>query len=203
MTATGTTFAKDQGKDFGRWADPTSRLMYRDVMPVMLNGVDLSGPTIDLGGANGLLREFIPDPILTVDIDPTKEPDVVGDARTWTPGAAWEHPRLVVLRYVLHYLNDADALDLFAHLHEWHRGTLLVIQFANSRTQLPAKWASSRGEQVWFRTPEEFPALFGPWVCRDRKQVDYTVRREFYLNRLNNPDGVEHGESVIGWVLEP
>jgi hypothetical protein len=57
---------------------------------------------------------------------------------------------------------------------------------------------------VWFRTPAELEALVvGPWRIRDRKRVDFTVRAEFYANRLGNPNGREHGEAVLGLVLEP
>ena len=80
-----TIFARDQGQGFGQWPDPTSRLMYHDVMPVLLSEVDSSRGVIDLGGANGLIREFVDSEVLTVDIDPTKGPDVVADARTWVP----------------------------------------------------------------------------------------------------------------------
>jgi hypothetical protein len=195
-----TVFAKDQGRDFGRWSDPTSRLMYHDVMPVMLNGVDTAGPVIDLGGANGLLREFIRGRVLTVDIDASKGPDVVADVRKWVPV---EPAALVVMRYLLHYLNDTDARALFQHVRNWHPGRLLVIQFANDWRHMQAKRESSLGETVYFRTPEHVESLFGPWAIIDRKRVDYTVRREFYANRLGNPDGREHGESVLGWTLEP
>jgi hypothetical protein len=196
-------FAKDQGQDFGRWPDATSRLMYHHVMPVLLSEVNSSRGVIDLGGANGLLREFVDSEVLTVDIDPTKGPDIVADARTWEPARTPTAAGLVVMRYLLHYLTDNDARALFQHVRSWHRGTLLVIQFANEWPDMKAKRASSLNETAVFRTPEAIEALFGPWRVKDRKRIDYTVRREFYINRLGNPAGQEHGESVFGWTLEP
>jgi hypothetical protein len=197
-----TTYAKDQGRDFGLWPDPTSRLLYHDAMPVLLNGVELPPPILDLGGANGLLRDFVDGPVTTLDIDLTKQPDIVGDARTWSPPERFSFGSIVV-RYLLHYLDDDDVWGLFHLVHGYHRGPLLVIQFTNEPADMPAKVASSRNETAFFRTPTEVEGLFGPWKVRDRKRIDYRVCKEFYVNRLGNPDGVEHGESVCGWVLEP
>ena len=67
---------------------------------------------------------------------------------------------------------------------------------------MQAKRASSFNGTAMFCTPEGVEALFGPWRVRDRKRVDFTVRREFYLIRRGNPAGREHGEGVIGWTLE-
>ena len=38
-----TTYKIDQGTNFGTWEDTTSRLLYDDAMPAMLNGINTSG----------------------------------------------------------------------------------------------------------------------------------------------------------------
>ena len=51
------TFNIDQGTNFGTWEDTTSKLLYDDAMPAMLNGVNTEGKVLDYGGANGLLKK--------------------------------------------------------------------------------------------------------------------------------------------------
>ena len=105
-----TTYKIDQGTNFGTWEDTTSKLLYDDAMPAMLNGINIKGKVLDYGGANGLLKKYIPNS-LSIDIDPTKKPDIVGDIKTYNPNCD-----LVVMRYLLHYLNDKEVNNLFTHL---------------------------------------------------------------------------------------
>jgi|GEM_PF-2545710 hypothetical protein len=193
-----TVFAADEGTKFGTWGDPTSQLLYRDVMPVFLSGVDTSYRVFDLGGANGLLRHFIPH-ALTVDIDPTKAPDVVADCLKWKP--KWfPRPSLAVLRYVLHYLTDTQATKLFNHLATW-ADRVLVIQFVTDPEHLAAKTHNSVNEVKWFRSEPELLALLGEWKVLDRKRLDFTVDAEFYRRRLLHPNPISHPEGVVALYL--
>lgn len=190
----------DAGTRFGTWEDETSRLIYHDAMPALLCGTDTGGRTLDLGGGNGLSRRWFTD-VTTVDADADKEPDVVADITTWHPGP-W-YPELgytrVLLRYVLHYLNDAAVERLMYHVASWHTGELTVIQFVND--DLDAKYANSLNETKHFRTEAQLRALFGPWVPLHRVAVSYDVVPEFYRNRLGHPNPTGHPETVVAFNL--
>ncbi len=190
-----TVFAADQGAQFGTWDNDTSRLMYRDAMPALLNGVDTSGRVADYGGANGLLKAFISGAV-SIDVDASKEPDVVADITTHV--GIYD---LIVMRYVLHYLSDAQVARLFEHLRSFHRGRLLVIQFVND--DLEAKAANSVNETKWFRTEDHLVSLFGGWDMVDHKRLDYSVSAQFYRDRLGHPNPVGHREAVGSYYLEP
>jgi len=190
-----TTFPVDQGRAFGTWPDATARLMYHDAIPALLNGVDTSGAVADYGGANGLLKAFIPHAV-SVDIDPTKGPDVVDDIATHV--GAYD---LVVIRFVLHYLTDAEVKALFAHLATFHRGRVLVIQFVND--DMAGKLANSVNETKHFRTEAGLMDLLGHWLVRDRKRLDYTVSAQFYRERLAHPNPTPHEEGMVALYLEP
>lgn len=181
---------EDQGEGFGRWPNNTARLMYHDIMPLALNGVDTTGRVADLGGANGLLKEWIPQAI-TVDYDETKRPDVCEDIR--------EHVGeydLIVLRYVLHYMSDDEVRKLLYHIRSYHKGRVLVIQFAND--DLEAKRRNSVGETKWFRTTEETMRLVTEyWRVASAKAVDFVVEAEFYRERLNHPNPTANHETVL------
>lgn len=186
----------DQGARFGLWPDATSRLMYHDAMPALLSGVPTDQPTVDLGGANGLAREWFPN-LVTVDTDASKEPDVVADARTWVPQGK---PGLVLLRYVLHYLSNPEAVDLLAHVVTYTRH-LLVIQFVND--DLEAKYANSVNERKWFRTELELRWLVSAsWAITRRVAVEYDVDPEFYRQRLLHPNPTGHRETVVAYTCE-
>lgn len=184
---------EDQGTAFGSWPNNTARLMYHDIMPLALNGIDTSGRVADLGGANGLLKQWIPQAI-TVDYDASKNPDVCEDIRSHVGDYD-----LVVLRYVLHYMGDIGVRGLMRHLAATHKGRVLVVQFVND--DLAAKRANSVGETKWFRTTEETHRL----LCETHrvlsaKAVDYVVEAEFYRDRLNHPNPTSHHETVL--ILE-
>lgn len=186
----------DGGLTFGTWTDSTSRLLYHDVMPVLLNGVDTSGSVVDLGGGNGLLRTFVPHAV-TVDIDASKAPDIVADATTYTG----RHD-LVVIRYVLHYMPNDVVDGWLTQLRTWHTGPVLVIQFVND--DLAGKLANSVNERKWFRTELDYVHAFERtgWRVASRKRVEYRVEAEFYRNRLAHPSPTAHEEAVMGWLLK-
>ena len=131
---------------------------------------------------------------VTVDTDASKEPDIVADALNYTG----THD-LVVMRYVLHYLPDAQVRHLFAHLASYHTGRVLVVQFVND--DLNAKMANSINEVKTFRTEAHLRSLIAPWLVIDRKRVEYTVSAEFYRNRLGHPNPSSHDEAVVGLLL--
>lgn len=185
---------EDQGTGFGKWPDPTAQLMYSDIMPLALNGIDTSGRVADYGGANGLLKQWIPQAV-TVDYDQSKEPDIYADILVHRGDYD-----LIVLRYVLHYMTDEDVRRLFRHLGSFHRSRILVIQFVNE--DLHAKAVNSVGEVKHFRTEHDTKRLFvGPWTILSRKAVDYRVGADFYRWRLNHPNPSAHDERVVIWEL--
>ena len=185
----------DQGTQFGRWEDETSRLMYFDAMPVLLSGIDTAGVVADYGGGNGLLKQWIPDAI-SIDTDTSKQPDVVGDVLTHTGNYD-----LIVMRYLLHYL-DVNKIDrLFRHLAAFHSGRVLVIQFVND--DLKAKQANSVNESKTFFTESQLTALLSRyWTVTPGNAIDYTVSAEFYRNRLKHPTPTAHRERLIALNLE-
>lgn len=184
---------EDQGEAFGRWPNKTARLMYHDIMPLALNGIDTSGRVADLGGANGLLKQWIPHAV-TVDYDETKNPDICEDILTHVG----EYD-LIVLRYVLHYMDDETVRKLLYHIRGYHNGRLLIIQFAND--DLAAKQANSVGETKWFRTSRQTMQLVTEyWKGASAKMVDYVVDADFYRERLNHPNPTSHHESIL--ILE-
>jgi len=190
-------FPVDAGVDFGRWPDATSRFMYHDVMPELLEGIDRHTNVADLGGANGLLKEWLPNSI-TIDTDESKNPDVVADISFYTG----DHD-LLVLRYVLHYFDDEEAIKLFRHLHSYHRGSVLIIQFVNE--DLPAKYANSHNEVKYFRNQLQLAMLFGGglWRIANQTTVSYKVEAEFYRNRLGGDHTYTgHDEAVTSILLE-
>lgn len=185
---------EDQGDAFGRWPNKTARLMYHDIMPLVLNGIDTSGSVADLGGANGLMKEWIPHAV-TVDYDATKNPDILADIQTYRG----EHD-LIILRYVLHYMPDHAVRDLLNHIASYHKGRLLVVQFVNDN--LPAKLANSIGEIKWFRGSKDVMRLLHEtkWRVASAKAVDYVVDPDFYRERLNHPNPTSHHETIL--ILE-
>lgn len=188
--------SEDQGTAFGRWPNKTARLMYHDIMPLALNGIDTSGRVADLGGANGLMKEWIPH-CVTVDYDETKKPDIAEDILTH----AGDYD-LITIRYVLHYLSDGAVVRLFHHLRGYHKGRILLIQFVNE--DLAAKAANSVGETKWFRNLDDTIKLVtsNGWGVKSGKAVDYVVDADFYRERLHHPNPSAHHETVIILELE-
>lgn len=193
--------ATDQGPTFGTWGDPTSRLIYHDAMPALLSGIDRSGTTLDLGGGNGLLREWF-DQVVTVDKDPAKQPDVLADVLGYAPtDKVYDR---VVLRYVLHYLNDTEVRDLLANIAGYHHGDLVVIQFVNDADTLEAKYANSVNETKWFRSEWHLLTLLTQrWTVHQRVALGYDVDPEFYRNRLGHPNPTGHAETVVAYLMRP
>lgn len=186
----------DGGTMFGTWPDRTSRLMYHDAMPALLNGINTSAPRVlDLGGANGLLREWFAGEVTTVDLEADHHPDVVADARKYVPTCAQD---LVVMRYLLHYLDNVGVLELLRHVAVWHHGTVVLIQFVNDDVAL--KYEASLGEPPrWYRTHRQLLDLIDrtPWRVQSKVTVGYEVDAEFYRNRLGSNNGLAHSETIV------
>ena len=184
----------DDGVAFGTWDDPTSKLMYCDVMPLLLSGVNTTGVVVDLGGGNGLLKKWIPQAI-SVDTDQAKNPDVLENALTHT--GTYD---LVVMRYLLHYLDDLQVVALMNHLALYHDGQILLIQFVNEDTRV--KYVNSAHEKKYFRTEWELNKLLTPWKTVNRVAVEYVVRGEFYENRLGLSGCSDHPETIVAYTME-
>ncbi len=184
----------DSGTKFGTWPDETSRLIYHDAMPALLSGTDTRGHVLDLGGGNGLAHEWFPN-IRTVDQDASKHPHIVADILTYIPAAKYDR---VLLRYVLHYLEDDDVIALMSHLNGWHHGELTIIQFVND--DMVAKLANSVNESKFFRTEAHLHSLLAPWEPFRRIAVSYYVSPDFYRYRLEHPAPTGHPETVVAWT---
>lgn len=180
---------EDQGTAFGTWPDATSRLMYQDIMPLALSGIDTSGRVADFGGANGLLKQWIPHAV-SVDYDASKNPDICE--------SVLDHMgdyELVVMRYLLHYMPDSVVRTLFKRMGMWHSGRVLLIQFVNENVD--DKIGNSLGEVKFFRTEAQLKRLLAPFGIVSRKAVEYRVEADFYRNRLQHPAPFAHDETVV------
>lgn len=188
MTA---VYPEDGGTRFGTWGDRTSLLLYEGVMPLLLSQVELDGVVGDYGGANGLLRRWVPGAI-TVDRDPSKHPDVLDDVVHHT--GVYD---VVVMRYLLHYLTDTEVRTMLCTVRT---DRVVLVQFTNEGDELTTKRtiSAAAGESPkHLRTLVELVTLFcGGWTLRTHVQVTYRVHPEFYENRLGVTGAPEHGEAV-------
>jgi len=181
----------DKGSYFGMWTDSISKLMYFDSTKELLQKISISGKIADYGGANGLLKTFIPNAI-SIDIDKTKNPDIVDNIITHKGKY-----NIIFIRYVLHYLNDYDVLKLFQNIATYHKGIVIIQQFTNE--DLKSKYYNSINEQKYFRTEKQLLALLPP--CEKIYSKQYTVTKNFYLNRLDNSNAIEHKECINAYLI--
>ena len=138
----------DNGEHFGKWADETSDYLYRRSIKMILDSVDIPSSVGDFGGGNGLIKTHIPHAV-TIDIDKDKKPDIVENILEHT--GCYD---LGIVRYVLHYLNDYEVIQLFNGMNCLN---VLVIQFTNQ--DLKMKYHNSKNEFKYFRTKEQLEAL--------------------------------------------
>ena len=184
-------YKEDNGANFGKWEDGVSRLMYFDSTKDILSKISIPDIVADYGGANGNLKLFIPNSI-SVDIDESKNPDILDDILTHK--GKYD---LIVIRYVLHYLNDYQVLKLFESIKSYHNGKILLIQFCNN--DLKSKYENSINEFKYFRTEYQSEQLLP--VFEKIYSIEYECTKEFYKNRLNNDNGVPHNEIINAYLI--
>lgn len=187
-------YKEDKGQNFGKWNDNISKLLYYRSTRKILSKISVPQIVADYGGANGILKQFIPN-CITIDIDSSKTPDICDNILTHTGNYD-----LIIIRYVLHYLTDQQIISLFEHLKTFHKGAILVQQFCNK--DLVLKYANSVNEQQkYFRTKEQLLSLL-PKGFKIIYKTKYIVTKDFYKNRLNNLNGIEHDEEIFGIYYE-
>ena len=184
-------YKEDKGRDFGKWSDQTSKLIYFDSIKEILAKIDTSGKVADYGGANGILKQFIPN-IITIDIDGSKNPDIQDDILTHQGNYD-----LIIIRFVLHYLNDYQVLQLFKNIQKYHSGKILLIQFTNEDLKL--KYENSKNEFKYFRCRQQLEKLLPDF--ENIYNIEYTCDKEFYLNRLGINNGMKHSENINAYLI--
>jgi len=184
-------YQTDQGTNFGKWTDTISQFMYQSSTKDILNLISIPNKVADYGGANSNMKSYIPN-LITIDIDGTKNPDIHDNIINHKG----EYD-LIIIRYVLHYLNDYEVLELFNNIKQYHKGQVLIIQFTNE--DLKSKYKNSINEFKYFRTENQLEELLPHFTKIYTK--DYKVTKEFYLNRLNNPNGINHQETLNGYLI--
>ena len=185
------TYKIDQGDNFGKWQDSTSKFMYEDSIKEILSKIEIPEIVADYGGANGILRKFIKN-IITIDIDNSKNPDITDDILTHE--GKYD---LVIIRFVLHYLNDYEVLELFKNINTYHKGKVLIIQFTNE--DLKSKYNNSKNEFKYFRTKNQLEKLLPNFIKIYSKS--YLCTKEFYQNRLKIKDAIEHEEIINAYLI--
>ena len=184
-------YKEDKGTNFGKWSDDTSKLMYFDSVKDILSKIDTTGIVADYGGANGILKEFISN-IISIDIDASKKPDIVDNILTHKGNYD-----LIIIRFVLHYLNDYEVLKLFKHIKSYHKGKILIIQFTNE--DLKSKYFNSKNEFKYFRTKKQLEKLLPKF--KNIYSINYNCTKEFYKNRLNIENAKKHKEQINAYLL--
>lgn len=184
-------YKEDNGQQFGRWSDNTSKFIYFDSVKEILSLIELPKIIADYGGANGILKEFIPN-IISIDIDETKNPDIVDNILTHK--GSYD---LIVIRFVLHYLNDYEVLQLFRNIKQYHKGKVLLIQFCNE--DLKSKYLNSKNEFKYFRTQNQLEKLLPEYKKIYSKE--YTCTKQFYKNRLGIETDIEHRETLNAYLI--
>jgi hypothetical protein len=182
-------YKEDSGIDFGTWKDSVSKFLYYDSTKEILSKINIPDSVADFGGANGLLKKLIPHSV-SVDKDDSKNPDIIDDILIHSKSYD-----LIVLRYVLHYLNDYEVIQLFKNINALN---VLIIQFENN--DLKSKYYNSVNEFKYFRTEEQLKALL-PDSIQTIYKKKYLIDKDFYLNRLGEGNYTEHNEILTAYYL--
>jgi len=183
-------YKEDKGTQFGKWNDKTSRFLYVDSMKEILEVIKVDGTVGDYGGANGNLKQFLPQSI-SIDIDESKNPDIVDNILTHKGRYDW-----VIIRFVLHYLTDKEIIELFKTIPS---SNVMVIQFTNE--DLKTKYSNSENEIKYFRTKTQLESLLPKGTSSFYRKL-YNCTKEFYKNRLGLDDGTEHIESINAYYIK-
>jgi len=183
-------YKEDQAEYFGKWKDSTSKFMYFDSTKEILEKIKVEGEIADYGGANGNLKTFLPNSI-TIDIDKTKNPDIVDNILTHKEKYDW-----VIIRYVLHYLTDKEVIQLFNSIKA---SNVLIIQFTNE--DLKIKYQNSKNETKHFRTRTQLESLLPKGKSSVYRKM-FNCTEEFYKNRLGFDNAVEHIETLNAYYVK-
>ena len=186
-----TTYNIDNGLNFGKWKDKISTLIYKNSLDVILQNINKNAITADYGGANGILKQYFNN-IITIDIDETKKPDIIDNIITHKGNY-----ELIIIRFVLHYLNDYEILQLFENIKSYHKGQILIIQFCNN--DLKNKYKNSINEFKYFRNERQLLNLLPE--CKKIYSKKYKCNKEFYKNRLNIDNAIEHFETLNAYLI--
>ena len=184
-------YKEDSGVGFGQWQDNVSKFIYFESVEQILSEIELPQKVADYGGANGILKKYIPN-IISIDIDESKNPDIVDNIITHKGNYD-----LIVIRYVLHYLNDYEVLQLFENIKSYHKGKILIIQFCNE--DLKSKYGNSKNEFKYFRTQKQLVKLLPN--CKKIYSKKYICTKGFYKNRLGIETSIEHEEILNAYYL--
>lgn len=182
------TYEIDKGINFGKWKDKTSQYLYFESTIEILKKIKIPNSVADYGGGNGLLKQFIPQ-IKTIDIDENKQPDLIDNILTHN-----NHYELVIIRFVLHYLNDYEVIELFKTINA---DNILIIQFENE--DLKTKYQNSINEFKYFRTEKQLKALLPKH--KEIYNREYEVSPEFYKERLGEADYKTHKEILRAYYI--
>ena len=183
-------YKEDKGTQFGKWNDKTSKFLYVDSIKDILEIIKVEGTVGDYGGANGNLKQFLPQSI-SIDIDETKNPDIVDNILTHNKRYDW-----VIIRYVLHYLTDTEVIELFNNIQSTN---VMVIQFTNE--DLKTKYLNSKNETKYFRTKTQLESLLPKGASNFYRKL-FNCTKEFYRNRLGFDDAIEHIESINAYYIK-
>jgi len=184
-----TIYKEDEGLNFGTWKDDVSKFLYYTSTKEILSKIKIKGSVADFGGGNGLLKKLIPNAI-SIDIDASKNPDITDSILT--------HDKkydLVIIRYVLHYLNDYEVLRLFKNINA---NNILIIQFENE--DLKSKYKNSINEFKYFRTEKQLKQLL-PSGFKTIYEKEYELGSNFYINRLGKGIYKTHKEVLKAYYL--
>jgi len=183
-------YNEDQGNNFGKWDDEISKFLYYTSTKEIIDKIKVPKSLVgDYGGGNGLIKELIPNSI-SIDIDDSKNPDIIDNIITHSL-----HYDLVIIRYVLHYLNDYEVLTLFKNINSLN---VLIIQFTND--DLKSKYQNSINEFKYFRTTDQLKSLL-PKNLKEIYSKEYNIGSEFYKNRLGNGSFIDHKETLKGFYI--
>lgn len=183
-------YKEDQGVDFGKWDNDTADFIYSKSTGEILNLITIPKNVADYGGANGNLKQFIPNSI-SIDIDKSKNPDILDNILTHV--GKYD---LIVIRHVLHYLNDYEVITLLNQIKKFHAGQILIIQFCNNN--LLEKYHNSKNEFKYFRTEVQLESLlFG---SNKIYTSEYICSTQFYKDRLKIDNATNHKETLNAYV---
>jgi hypothetical protein len=128
--------------------------------------------------------------VTTVDKDVNKKPDILDNILTHK-----NYYDLVILRYVLHYLNDYEVIKLFKNINAKN---ILIIQFINE--DLRSKYLNSKNELKYFRNEQHLMQLI-PVKNKKIYSKEYLVTKEYYINRIGIGKYIKHEETLNAYYI--